>query len=461
MSVRRSLMLRFVLCAGRVVMFFGILGIYSVPSAFSANSGSSSALSTYEETLREQRQREKEEYERTMEAVEEDIRVYEEKIGDKHREVSVASQDLREVERDIEEVAAALIETERSIDELSADLETTKRALHQQEVIIEERRAVLRATLQSVDEYERVSIVEILLRERSISGFFDALVRFQSIQQSLQDALQELRRQRDVLLDFRDRQEQEQRELTERNELQKTQRVHLAQRRLEYTSTIAEADAQAAKYEQLVVDAERAKEEIQQRIYRLQFAGVEQNFSLDDVKVLATTVGDAFGLRPAFIMAMLKQESNFGQNTGTAHYLDAYTCNGQHDANDEYIASQIGEFFAIVDALGRDPETTLVSACPGYGTGGAMGPAQFMPLTWKGYANEVSAVTGHTPADPWNLADAMAAMGLKLSRNGAVAGDRTSEFNAALIYFSGGVHHKYDWYAESVLELADAYEKEF
>ena len=124
------------------------------------------------------------------------------------------------------------------------------------------------------------------------------------------------------------------------------------------------------------------------------------DFSLDEVKIIAKAIGDITGVRPAFLMAILKQESNLGKNTGTAHYIDAYTCNGKHDVNDDYIQSQIQEFLSITESLGRDPETTLVSACPGYGTGGAMGPAQFMPLTWKGYVDDVTEITGHAAPDP-------------------------------------------------------------
>jgi membrane-bound lytic murein transglycosylase B len=117
---------------------------------------------------------------------------------------------------------------------------------------------------------------------------------------------------------------------------------------------------------------------------------------------------------------------------------------------------------AITKELGMNPDETPVS-CPmrnkdgsQLGWGGAMGPAQFIPSTWQGYKARVSAFTGHTPANPWDIRDAFVAAAILLKANGA-DGTREGEWQAAMRYFSGGTNPAYSFYGDNVLELADGY----
>src|SRR3989338_11621363 len=82
-------------------------------------------------------------------------------------------------------------------------------------------------------------------------------------------------------------------------------------------------------------------------------------------------------------------------------------------------------FLALAGQLGFDPHSQVVS-CPiasAGGWGGAMGPAQFIPSTWALYAGRVAAIRGVAVANPWDPADAIAAMSLYLGNLGAGAGD--------------------------------------
>lgn len=76
------------------------------------------------------------------------------------------------------------------------------------------------------------------------------------------------------------------------------------------------------------------------------------------------------GIRAAFLMAILKIESDWGGNVGTGNWrIDMHS----RDFN---------AFEMITSALGLNPDSTPVSKKPYYGWGGAMGTAQFLPSTW-------------------------------------------------------------------------------
>ena len=88
-----------------------------------------------------------------------------------------------------------------------------------------------------------------------------------------------------------------------------------------------------------------------------------------------------------------------------------------------------------------------------------MGPAQFIPSTWVGYKDKVSAMTGSSPANPWDIRDAFAAAAIKLVAGGA-DGTTQGEWNAAMRYFSGSTNVKYHFYGDSVMALADKYQSD-
>ena len=153
------------------------------------------------------------------------------------------------------------------------------------------------------------------------------------------------------------------------------------------------------------------------------------------------------GVRPELLMALIKQETNFGRNIGTGNYKK------------DMRPREWANFLKICHDVGRDPERMPVSARPtNYkGWGGAMGFSQFMPSTWMEIAPKVCAVTGREYADPWNATDAFIATGLKLKELGADAGDPDSEWEAAGRYFAGRNFKNHPWYGDDIMKRAVAY----
>jgi membrane-bound lytic murein transglycosylase B len=94
-----------------------------------------------------------------------------------------------------------------------------------------------------------------------------------------------------------------------------------------------------------------------------------------------------------------------------------------------------------------------------FGWGGAMGPAQFIPSTWQLYKSRLSSILGKTP-NPWDIRDSFLAAALLLKDNGAKNGDVNSEWQAAMLYFSGSLNPKYSFYGDNVMALAEKYRQD-
>ena len=196
-------------------------------------------------------------------------------------------------------------------------------------------------------------------------------------------------------------------------------------------------------------DVEKKATTIKSRIFDL--IGVSKAPTFGEAYEIAKYVSSITGVRAAFIMAVLTQESNLGKNVGQCYLQDTKTGDGIRIKTGAYSpktmnpSRDIPIYLKLIEDINqgrnliRDPFSTPVSCViyyngRPYGWGGAMGPAQFIPSTWNlGYGEKVSDITGKV-ADPWDIKDAFLASGLLLRDDGA----RTNEFNAALRYYCGG-----------------------
>jgi membrane-bound lytic murein transglycosylase B len=145
------------------------------------------------------------------------------------------------------------------------------------------------------------------------------------------------------------------------------------------------------------------------------------------------------GVRAAFIMAVMSQETNLGTNTGQCYMKDSgggLVSISSGAARGEMRPNSVQPFISITQAVGRDTFKTKVS-CAFQGYGGAMGIAQFMPATWMSIKKRIENASGAAYADPWNNYHAVTAMGLYLADLGAGKQTDEAERNAACKYYSG------------------------
>jgi len=218
---------------------------------------------------------------------------------------------------------------------------------------------------------------------------------------------------------------------------------------------------QEKNYQIVLADSKKKAAEIRSRIYELFNTGKKINFA--QALEITEWVSSLTGIRPAFLLAILTQESNLGKNVGT--------CNRSGDPPEKSWKVIMkperdqDPFLKITEELGLDVNTTPVS-CPmkdkdgkQSGWGGAMGPAQFIPSTWMGYKSKVAAITGKSPANPWDIRDAFVAAAIKLKQDGA-KNTLESEWQAAMKYFAGSVNLKFRFYGDNVNTLTKQYQED-
>jgi membrane-bound lytic murein transglycosylase B len=230
--------------------------------------------------------------------------------------------------------------------------------------------------------------------------------------------------------------------------LQQAQQRFIEQQEQAKNNLLQQTKGQETIFKKLMDKANSDVASIKNQLYQLDDVGVSMTFqeALNHAEFAASKTG----VRPAFLLAILKKETSWGTNVGTGSWRSDMKAGDQDD------------FVAICKELGFDPDMMPVSRRPSYGWGGAMGAAQFLPSTWRSYEKQIAQLTGHNPPNPWSLDDAFTAAAVKLSNNGANQKTYNAEWKAAMLYFAGSRWNNpvYSFYGNSVMGFAAALQKD-
>jgi membrane-bound lytic murein transglycosylase B len=242
--------------------------------------------------------------------------------------------------------------------------------------------------------------------------------------------------------------------------IQGLEQQQLAESTSEQNDLLKQTKGKESDYQIAISGTQAQASQIEAQLYQLAGGGSTSAVTFGQAADIAKGVSAITGIDEAFLLAILTQESDLGQNVGT--------CNRPGDPPSkswQVIMKPDRDqqpFLQITSSLGLDPDTTPVS-CPMHdkngnqvGWGGAMGPAQFIPSTWVAYAPKVSAITG-SPANPWDIKDAFIAAAIKLVAGGA-DGTYQGDWDAAMRYFSGGTNSAYSFYGDDVMATTAKYQ---
>lgn len=368
---------------------------------------------------------------------------------------------------------------ELTIQKLSGDIGTKNRTLDTLSSRLDAERESLAQIMRQTQMLEDYSIVAVALSSKGVSDFFADLDAFASIKASLADSFVEIR---ETSASTQVEKQELQTRLAEQEKLRTV--AQLARQAVEVQQQakqklLNQTKGVEANYQKLISANQRTAAQIRAALFELRdSAAIPFGTALQ----YAEEAERATGVRAAVTLAVLKQETNLGENLGTGNWrVD------MHPTRDQPV------FPYITDVLGLDPNAMPVSRKPGYGWGGAMGPGQFIPSTWVCYGGFVNTRTGgcnpsgglgsafwqgpweyvagkdrvrklsggSSPSNPWSARDAIMATAMLMADNGADGGTRAAERLAALRYFAGwggASNPAYAFYGDGVMGFADDFQ---
>lgn len=397
--------------------------------------------------------------------LEQKIAEYEKNIEKTEKEKKTLQNQIYLLKQKIEKLKLQIEESNVMIRDISLQIKDTQNSIEKTSLKIKEKKRQLIGILRAIHEADKKSLIEILLTEKTLSGFFDNLTYLENLNSKSKELLEVVKNLKSTLEEQKmvlDREKENLERVLKMQILQK-QESEVIKKEKERLSQLTEAQYQKLLAEKKEIQKKAA--EIRARIFEL--IGIPQAPTFGEAYELAKWVESLTGVRPAFLLAVLTQESNIGKNVGQCYLKDPKTGEGIKITTGEKVKNvmhptrDVPYFLQITKELNRDPFNTPVS-CPipsvgGYG--GAMGPAQFIPSTWMKYRERVSQITGKM-ADPWNIKDAFLGAALYLADFGAAKKTYDAEWKAAMIYFSGTTNKRYKFYGDSVMAIAKRYEED-
>jgi membrane-bound lytic murein transglycosylase B len=294
--------------------------------------------------------------------------------------------------------------------------------------------------LRKTNELDDFTLVEAFLARRNLSDFFLDVDSFNSLQDSLKthvDNVKSAKAENEV--EKKDLDQKRTREIDTKINVENEQRKIAAAEKEK--QRLLSLNAQEQKNYQNSISANQKKAaEIRNALFPLRDAA---DINFQQALVIANEASKVTGIRPAFLLAIITQESNLGKNIGSCYLTNQETGAGVRASTGAPInnvmkpSRDVAPFLTITKELGRNPDKTLVSCPFTEGYGGAMGPAQFIPSTWMSNRSKIGAAVGKSTPDPWVPRDAFMASAIYLSSLGATSQGYTAERNAACRYYSG------------------------
>jgi len=318
----------------------------------------------------------------------------------------------------------------------------------------------LSSIMRQTNQLDTQSTVVVLLTARSISEFFADIDQFAAVNDALQKSFSNIQDTKSVNLQEKADLQSQLDDETQLKQVQQLQQQQLQGQEDLKNQILAATKGQEKSYQKLIASKQQTAAQIRAALFNLSGAKAIQ---FGQALQYAQAAEAKTGVRAAFVLGLITEESDLGQNVGRGSYQA-----DMHPTRDVPI------FLAITRSLGINPNEQPVSKKAWYGWGGAMGPAQFLPSTWALYTgytkpnwaynaakDRIGRLTGNQPPSPWSPQDSIMAAALYLADSGADSQTSSGEFRAAMCYLAGcGNTNKKDlqFYGRQVAALADKYQ---
>lgn len=379
-----------------------------------------------------------------VEETQDNISDLQKKINKEQKAKKALEQNLGQIQGAVASTVSEINKTKTVINETAKDISRKENEINNLNAKLDLQRSVLKSLLQETYYNQSQPMLNIVLTGKSVADAFSNSDHLATVEDKIREVSEDI-------IDSKNKLEQSKTELTEMKEKHEDVLDEKVNKKQELVAVQADVQDDIEKKDATIGQLNAKLSELKNDLSSL----LGKNLSTDDIVEAAEIASKATGVRKDFILGELVVETNLGTFTGGCTYK-----------NIRMKPADKAEFLKIATELekayGGNYKNKKLSCSPGYGYGGAMGVAQFMPTTWVGYKSYIAGATGHNPPDPWNVIDGVMGMAKKLANGGATS--RSGEKLASKRYYCGGPsspywNNKCNTYASNVQYWADNYEK--
>jgi membrane-bound lytic murein transglycosylase B len=418
------------------ILLFSILGTFSIPKVYAdfdclngLNQSSSPADKAY--------------CQNQLNQIEAELNDLLSKQADQKKQTGTLKGDVDYLTSQINALKVKIKSRSLAIAQLKVDIIDKTNTITSLSSKIDRENESLAQLLRNTNEFDNDNLVNLILSNDSISNFYSDLESYNSIKQAVKnsvDIINGVKTQTEVAKT--DLEKQQNAETDAKAQLESAQQT-VAKSEADKKQLLAISKDKEATYQKLAAAKKTQADRIKSALFSL--AGISQKIEFGTALNYANEVKDKLGVDPAFLLAIITQESNLGSNVGQCYLTNPDTGagvgknTGTTFSNVMHPTRDVPVFLSITNDLSFNAFKTAVS-CPIAGVvgyGGAMGPAQFIPSTWKLFADRLKTILGYE-ANPWSPRDAFMASGMYLSDLGAVGTSQSGQNRAACKYYGSG-----------------------
>ncbi len=383
--------------------------------------------------------------------LESQISQYESTITEYKKQGTSLQSEINKLNSQISKLNLQIKAVNLNLSNLDLEISDTQNQIVKTESDIDMNKQSLSQTLQTLYENDNKNLVEILMANPRLSDFMGDVNNLMSVQDSVRLTIQQIVEDRTKLLDQKEVLGLQREDAVALKAYQSAQKNSIQKNQSEKNTLLKVTKGKEVEYQKILTETKKTAAQIRQQIFQLLGGG---ELSFEQAYELAKMAERATGVRAALILAVLDRESALGKNVGKCDYNQIMSGGTTAMSPKE---TQI--FIPLIQSLNI---SSVKISCPNQdGTyGGAMGPAQFMPSTWKIFVNKISQITGNNPPSPWNNTDAFVATALYLKGAGAGAGATLAqEKQAAAKYYAGSRWKTYlSTYGARVIAQAERFQ---
>lgn len=314
---------------------------------------------------------------------------------------------------------------------------------------IDKERQSLTKLLRNVNEFDEMDSISILLSSASVSKFYVDLESHDLIMKKVIEslnAIKDLKAETEIAKQYLEKKQDA--ETDAKAELVSSQKK-VAQTEAEKKQLLAISKQTEAAYQKLAAEKKAQANKIRSALFPL--ANTTQKIEFGTALQYAYEAQKMTGIDPAFLLAILTQESNLGSNVGQCYLTNQETgagvgkntgtpfSNVMKPMNKAGRKGDVEDFLRITANLGfvwnETPVSCPIAGVAGYG--GAMGPAQFIATTWTLFENRLEKILNHY-ANPWEPKDAFLASSMYLTDLGGIGTSVSAQNRAACKYYGSG-----------------------
>jgi len=444
----------------QAVFIFSIIAFFVLGSAMAPTTGSVKAAQS-------QNEEERKVLESQLVDLESQISQYEATINEYKKQGTTLQSEINRLNSQISKLNLQIKVVNLTLSNLDLEISDTQSQIVKTGDEIFLNKQSLSQALQTLYENDSKNLVEILMANPKLSDFMGDINNLMSVQSSVRLTIQQIVEDRNKLLGQKEVLGLQKQDAIALKAYQDAQKNSIKKTQAEKDSLLKVTKGKEAEYQKVLTETKKTATQIRQQIYQL-LGGGELTFG--QAYNLAKMAESATGVRAALILAVLDRESALGKNVGRCDYKTA-----MHPTRDIPIFLEIIESLGLKSSLdaGNIKVSCAISSDGAYG--GAMGPAQFIPSTWKIFIDRISQITGSNPPSPWNNTDAFVATGLYLgdAYNSSACVNYGNQYSnilpkqvlqercAAAKYYAGSRWFTYRFaYGDKVVSLAKLFEED-